>query len=540
MRYLSPLLFLICFQASWGQERQSSAGVSLGKRGASDPRREVRARAVERAADAQNPLIALGSVGTPSQAVSVALSGNYAYVCDKNEIAVVNVQNPAVPVLVTTVTAPLLSNAGVIRCTVTRGVLSAFSDATSSVQGAGQGNRPAHIAFSLTNPAAPVLLNETQIPKRFFQPGAYLGNFAFVPTAARSFFLGFQWDATWGDLLAVDLTNFAAPVVAGTLRQPVVNPTFGGLSPMVGATAAGPALLYLGGSTMTGGTNDGAVGRLQTVDVTNPAAMRLVGELQIPGTVMSMAPVLQGTLGIAMGNTEGYEYALDSDPVFKGKLVFTTFDAGNRRAPALIASRLTDYKPGSGGGAARIGLNLFAFGGVRTAANQEILLVVDTTNPRNLVFREYPLVNPVSSLVAVGRVLYATTTAGLRTFDIPDADAPVLSACPSAVDVAFVVDRASGVAGQPLAEAVAGMKRFLDQMNLGNDRAAVISFTNVATANQSLSVSKTAIGTALDGIIAGGTSHLGAGIAAAQAELLGPGRNALATPVIVLLSDGRD
>ena len=45
---------------------------------------------------------------------------------------------------------------------------------------------------------------------------------------------------------------------------------------------------------------------------------------------------------------------------------------------------------------------------------------------------------------------------------------------------------------------------------------------------------------AFDGIVAGGTSYIGAGIAAAQAELTGPRHNAAATPMIVIVSDGVD
>jgi hypothetical protein len=46
------------------------------------------------------------------------------------------------------------------------------------------------------------------------------GNDAFVPTSAVHYFLQIQRDGQYGDLLAVDLTNFSGPALVGTLEQP--------------------------------------------------------------------------------------------------------------------------------------------------------------------------------------------------------------------------------------------------------------------------------------------------------------------------------
>ena len=527
------------------REQQADSG-----RGGSRPvpvksERVIRPRAagadVGLMADAQNPLIALSFVATPTRAVSVAVNGNFAYVCSQNEITVVNILNPASPVVVNTFTTTLINNAGSIQCSVQRGVLSIFSDSVSTTQG----NNPGYVAFSLASPIAPVLITQVPVNKRFFSRPLYLGNYAFVPMAAQIFFplFGYSWEDQLGDLLSFDLTNFATPTLIGSLRQVQTDAVYGGAGPVLGITQASTALAYIGGTTSTGGANNGA-GRLQVVDLTNPAGMTVVGELRFPGTLHMGAPLVQGTLGLAVGNTDGYTGVYQSDPGTKGKLVFVTLDLSNRRSPEIITTKISDYKPGSGGGFAKIGANLFAVAGVRNAADQELMLVVDTSNPRNVAFKEFPLTNPVTSLEAIGKVLYATTNAGLRIYDIPDADAVVLSSCASSVDVAFAVDRASGVAGQAFAEAVAGAKRMMGQLNLpatgGSDRVSVVSFTTAATLEQVLTGDKAAAGAALDRIIAGGNTYIGAGIEAAQAELLGARRNPLAQPVIVLLSDGRD
>src|ERR1700684_725898 len=53
----------------------------------------------------------LGSVGTASPAESFALSGNLAYVCDDNEVSVVDITNPQAPQVVATALSGLFQQA---------------------------------------------------------------------------------------------------------------------------------------------------------------------------------------------------------------------------------------------------------------------------------------------------------------------------------------------------------------------------------------------------------------------------------------------
>jgi hypothetical protein len=476
----------------------------------------------------------LGSVKTTSPAESFALSGNLAYVCDDNEISVIDVTNPLNPQIVATAVSSLIQNSADIHCDIQRNTLTIFSDQVSSVIG----NTPAFVAFSLTNPLQPQLIKATPLDKRFFEGPVYIGNFAFVPTLAITYFFGI-WDSQFGDLISVDLTNFSNPLLAGTLEQPQLSAELGGSTSVIGATQADTSLLYLGGTTSTGSENNG-VGRLQTVDVTNPANMQLVGQLMIPGTVQFYAPLIQGTVAVGIGNNGGYVGSLSATTINKGNIIIATFDVSDRRAPAILSVTPTIYSVGAGGGAAIIGNSLFAFAGVQDASGNPILLVVDATNPAAPVVRTFPLSQPFTSMQPVGSTLYATLgSGGFATYSIPGTSGPA-TICPASIDAMLVVDRGTAMSSQAFLNAKAALESFVDALHLAPDQVGVASFTNTASVNQTLITNGPQAKAVVDGLISGAASYIGAGIAAAQAELTGTRHIPSATPVMIVLSDGAD
>jgi hypothetical protein len=474
----------------------------------------------------------------PASAASRRSANAQAYVCDDQEVSVIDVTNPVNPQIVATALSSLIKNSANIHCAVQRGNLVVFADQTSTLVANGGG--PGVSSFSLANPVQPQLINATSLTKRFFQDPVYIGNFAFVPTAALTFFLGFQWDGEFGDLISVDLTNFNSPALVGTLAQPQVNSTFGGATPVLGAVQADTSLIYLGGSTATGGGNSG-IGRLQVADVTSPTGMKLTGQLLIPGTIHSYAPLIQGTVAVGIGNTGGYVGSLNVSPGEKGNIVVTTFDVSDRRSPAILSTTTTTYTVGVGGGATRIGNYLFAFAGVLDANNNQVLLIVDISNPLAPVLQSFPISQPFTSMQAVGTTLYATLGAGgFATYSIPGIGGGPVSVCPAAVDAMLVVDRGAQISSQAFLDAKTALKAFVDSLHLTPDQAGVVSFTNSAHLDQTLTTNGAQTKTAVDAIIVGGSSYIGAGIAAAQLELTGPRHNATAAPLMIVLSDGAD
>jgi hypothetical protein len=403
------------------------------------------------------------------------------------------------------------------------------------------GPGPGFTAFNLSDAQHPQLIPSPKpLSKRFFQTPVYSGNYAFSPTYDLQFFLGFQWDDQLGDLVAVDLTNPGNPAVVGTLAQPQISPSFGGESVVLGATQADPGLVYLGGSSSTGGANNGT-GRFQVVDISNPAAMKTVGQMLIPGTILFNAPLIQGTVAVGIGNTGGWVGGLTSSPPGKGNIVVTTFDVSDRRAPAILSITTTTYTVGVGAGAARIGNNLFAFAGVVDTNNNNVLLLVDVTNPSAPVIQSVAIPQPFTSMQTADTKLYATLgSAGFAIYSIPGIGNDSSLICPASIDAMVVVDRGINAPSQTFLDAKAALKSFIDSLHLPTDQVGVASFTNAATVDQVLTTDPAPAMAAFDGIIPGGISYIGAGIVAAQTELSSARRNPSATPIIVIVSDGGD
>jgi hypothetical protein len=531
---------ILCSEAILGQNRQASAGTPLtGKTEASSGHStavpldfKVHPLTQANTPPSGPPITLLGSVTTASPAESFALSGTLAYVCDANEISVINISNPSSPQIVATAVSSLIKNSADINCAVQRNTLAVFSDQTSSTIG----NSPGFVAFSLANPSQPALIAATSINKRFFGGALYIGNTAFVPTNAVTSCFG--WCSQFGDLLAIDVTNFSAPVLLGTLEQPQIDPVYGGPNDVVGVTQANGSLLYIGGSSSVGANNNG-FGWLQTVDASIPTAMKIVSQLQIPGTIQFSAPLIQGTIAVGIGNTGGYN--VGATPNTTGNIVVATFDITDPRSPLLLSSTVTNYSVGVGGGAARIGSNLFAFAGVVDVNNNPVMLVVDATNPRAPVFESSYIAQPFTSMQAVGSTLYATLgTGGFAIYSIPGGTSPT-TVCPSSIDAMLVIDQGANISPQGFLNAKVALSTFVGSLHLTPDQVGVVAFGSAASVLEKLTTNGAQSNLVVEGVVTGaGSSYIGGGIAAAQGELTSPRHVPSANQVMIVLSDGAD
>jgi|SRR5580658_2244725 hypothetical protein len=125
---------------------------------------------------------------------------------------------------------------------------------------------------------------------------------AFVPTDSYSFFFGF-WTGQNRDAVAVDITNPARPHILGILETQV-NSVAGGDYPILGATLVNSQTLYAGSTSSDQATNDG-VGQLMVVNISDPAAMSVVTQVPVPGTVDLDAPMIKGTWRSLAATTVG-------------------------------------------------------------------------------------------------------------------------------------------------------------------------------------------------------------------------------------------
>lgn len=107
------------------------------------------------------------------------------------------------------------------------------------------------------------------------------------------------------------------------------------------------------------------------------------------------------------------------------------------------------------------------------------------------------------------------------------------------VDVALVLDSSGSMVGQPLDDAKAAAKQFLDRIDPSTDQAASISFSDSASVDQVLTANIGPLRGAIDGLTAGGGTNIADGIARGQAELESPRHKPANARVMVLLSDGR-
>jgi hypothetical protein len=476
----------------------------------------------------------LGSARTNSPARSVAVNGSLAYVCSDEEVSIFDITNPGNLQLVTTALSSLFDNSVLTYCSIQRNTLVVFSDQGNSIIG----NSPGITTYSLANPAAPQLLAAKPLQKRFFQNPIFVGNFAFVPTSAITFFFS-AFEGQFGDLLSVDLADLSNPSLAGSLIQPQVDSTYGGSHPVLGAALASSDLVYIGGSSSTGDNGSGT-GRIQVADIANPSSMKVIGRLTIPETNQTAAPLIQGSIGVSVGNTGGFVPAFGSDPVSRGNIVVTTLDTAQRRSPKLITTKITNFVVGKGGGAAILGVDLFAFAGVQDVDGNPVLLTVRTTDPREPVIQAYPLAQPFTSMQAVGNILFATLGVnGLAAFSIPGGSLSNPS-CPNSVDTVLVLDRAIGGAASVLQQAKAAASSYLNNLRLNPDRIGVVAADSSSRLIQPLTNQSAAPRQAISSVTRSDISNLGVGLSTAQSELLGVRQNTAATKVIVLVSDGLD
>jgi len=180
---------------------------------------------------------------------------------------------------------------------------------------------------------------------------------------------------------------------------------------MFGIALPNSQTLYAAGTTSTGPANNGT-GKLVVTDISNPAQISVVATVPVPLTKDLYQPLIQGNLAVALCDDGGYRgvFSPADGIAYTGHIVVTTFDIANVRQPVVLASVVTSYQPGAGGGSAQIGTNLFLFGGVRDSAGNNVLLLVDTTNRLSPFVRSYPVPAAITRMVVAGNVLH--TSAG--------------------------------------------------------------------------------------------------------------------------------
>ncbi len=214
-----------------------------------------------------------------------------------------------------------------------------------------------------------------------------------------------------GNVISIDVSNPAAPTLAGVL--------FGSSDPnasttQLGATIVNSQIAYIASSTATGASTTDGVGRVLVVNYSNPAAMTY-SEVDIPGTYQVVDVAVQGNEALVVGRTGGTSaYGVN------GTMTLSLLDITNPASPTLMGTTLVSISqfPTSAGGykisAQPLGNGLFAVSEATVNGNAE-LMVVDPSDPNNIVTTFTPETALVNEMAVSGNLLYTTRRRGSRS-----------------------------------------------------------------------------------------------------------------------------
>jgi uncharacterized protein (TIGR03437 family) len=367
----------------------------------------------------QRTIPLVGAVATASPAQTIGINANVVYVCDNNEISTVDVTHASAPALLGTINSP--TNTTNTYCDVQKGDLVQMINTTT----------PTFRAYDLTNPTSPSLIAAVAVNKQFFGPPYYQANTAFFGSNVIVFGSGYPGPITdqAGDFVSLDVTSFNAPTVLGALESQTHGPVYGGSFNVYGTTPYNNQLAYVTATTSQGKDTQTGIGQLWVVNTSNPSAMSMVTQVNVPGTLQVFSPLIQGNTAVTIGDSGGWRQPCCGNNAFTGNVVITVYDITNPQSPKIAANVTTSYLPGPaiGRGAAVIGPHLFLYGGVIDASNNNYFLLVDTTNPASPVITTSQTPASVNFVRVVGTLLYAAADSGLQIYSLSNSVAPGIS-----------------------------------------------------------------------------------------------------------------
>ncbi|MGE0681464.1 MAG: PKD domain-containing protein [Candidatus Binatia bacterium] len=336
------------------------------------------------------PLALVGQEAVPA-ANGVAVKDNLAYVCGSNGINIVDFTNPATPTLVKTFGS---ASRG---CRIVGDLLLALQGASPFTL---------QIYFLTNDPLTPALLGSTAVNYGFAFDFYANSTHAYVSLLQVCWLLSnhdiyFQG----GDLLSLALNPNTPvnPTSANPALLDVLMNTHGDRSfdptDISGCPESGgdhnvwqiaqvDAQTLLLASTTATDSNTTGVGHIFVVDISNPAALNIVREVQIPGTTHAIGVAVEGTTGLVVSSTGGWRdffpFPPNDDFLLLGNLVFTTLDLSDPRNPQIVASRSIPRQSRTfWTSTAALGNGLFAFSNLGGANEPTQVMLINAADPAN-------------------------------------------------------------------------------------------------------------------------------------------------------------
>jgi uncharacterized protein (TIGR03437 family) len=348
--------------------------------------------------------------GGASGVAQVAVSANYAYLCDVNGIAIIDVSNPASPKYLSNFGQTDLNGAGT-GCGIYQGNLLAFTSGLLAV-------------YSLAIPTAPqrIGLNQFQFGSVFLTNAT-----GYVSSRTITYGNNFQLISQTGEFYVYNMTNPALPKLYSQLVQNFSEPGSADSSPRFGLTVFNDQTAIVLGTTDTGANTVGQA-LWTTIDVSTPTALNVLGQTTLPKANVATNIVMQGNTALIAGNTGGVTNPGVVDMAanalsfpFTGNLTLHTVDFTNPRNGNILGTLVTSYQTTKGSSMISLGGGLFSITIAPTLGNPSgptTLAIVDARNPASpVVYPEYAIDGLQGTLFANG-YLYTVSNAGLTIYSV--------------------------------------------------------------------------------------------------------------------------
>jgi len=348
--------------------------------------------------------------GGASGVAQVVVSGSYAYVCDANGIAIIDVSNPAAPKFLSNFGQTDLNGAGT-GCDLFQGDLLGFTSGLLAT-------------YSLATPTAPqrIGLNQFQYGNHFLSNAT-----AYISTPTITYGSNFQLVSETGEFYVYNMTNPAQPKLDSQLEQNFFELGSADTSPRYGLTVFHDQTAIVLGTTDTGTTTTGQA-LWTTIDVSAPTALNVLSQTMIPKANLATNIVLQGNMALIAGNTGGVSNPavvnMAANTVsfpFTGDLTLHAVDFTNPLNGVILSTLVTPYQATKGSSMISLGGGFFSITIAPPLTDLQgptMLAIVDARNPASLaVYPEYAIDGLQGTYLANG-YLYAVSNAGLTIYSV--------------------------------------------------------------------------------------------------------------------------
>jgi len=348
--------------------------------------------------------ILLGEAETTGGVETLALYGDYAYMGGPEHLTVVDIQDPVNPSAAATFGE---STYIYIRCRMVGDHLVVGSGWTTLD------------IYGLSNPELPQLVGEENTGYNWLSGGFVQGDHLFLNTNILGHYASTNTIALIrGDVVPFSLTTPSAPIQLDALYNTpqTLNPEWPGSNYLVGQgcnVGSGIALIpsTTGETAATSGT-----GRIDIVDISDPANLSVLSTLAIPGSRVLTSVEVNGARALAVGCTGGF--IMDNgNPRLDGNLTLTTLDISDPQNPQILGSRIADFLPTTTTFAEAGNTNCYTVSRLSNTGDA-MATIVDTRDPINPDMFTLQVDHYVQEAAVRGNYLYTASQPGLKIYDI--------------------------------------------------------------------------------------------------------------------------